>query len=56
MRVERVTEGQKYGGRIAESVGEEDRKKRGPAARLNNVSMREQVLAWDDETRSSVEL
>lgn len=55
MRVERVTEGQKYGG-VAESVEEEDRRKRGPVARLNNVSMREQVLAWDDETRSSVEL
>jgi len=35
---------------------EEDWNQRGQSLRLNNVSMREQVLAWDDETRSSVEL
>jgi hypothetical protein len=53
-----------YAAKVAEVCWcnvEEDRTQRGQSLRLNNVSMREQVLAWDqgrtdDETRSSVEL
>ena len=45
-----------YSGGVVKSVKEEEHRKRGPRRRLNNVWMREQVLAWDDETRSSVEL